>query len=1599
MKKKLLAAMLSLLMLMSVAPLTALADEEDTQLPEGIPTTVSDEEDVQLLDVTPTTVSEPVSDADTRYNYRYIFDLNHTRYDGRIWTDKTVMTKDITYTGKVHYPDKEGTGSVTIRKASDEDFLVSYSALASTSSIISQTNAPMDLVLVLDLSPQINSEVGKTEAMLNAVDQAIEAMLEANSRNRISIVGFSNQAVTLLPLDNYKSVTLTYAQNDPNNVRLGATVTCSFTNTDDISGSESFTIAANNDSGVNKYTQMGIYTGMNLLLKSDTTVMIGDDNVTRQPVMILLSEGEPKIASTNITQPTPSLIGAGGWSDFDSTFAYESEMGDAQPGGVEIMRNYGISDAAFGSNHGARHAQTFATLLTAAYMKQQVTEHYYPEVAGSADGSESSDRAALVYTVGIRTSSANSPELAEIVLAPSTYLNSGTNDYSDTFIDYAEEYLAGEVSVGDAGRNDHETTFTYIDDVIDSVEDLKYNDMFFDVTGNGSDLEFGDVFGDILTDITSSAAQGSTQVDPDDSNGHESGWLTYTDPIGEYMEVKDVKALIINDVIYTDCDEYTDGDTTTYVFSGLANNPVYGAHQLSDIVIEVVRETDANNKITETINVNIPASLIPLRLTNILKNEDGDVISYSHNNTYPFRLVYSVGTQSGVLVNGAVNMEVISEDYINTHTGADGGVYFYEGLYTAQTMKDGNGLDKTVGDAYVTYTPATNNPFYYVNENTYLYLDDKLTQPANASEFDSTDTYYFAISYYTQNAEGVYPAAVPTTAIVERPGLSLRPESLDRDPITGQWYIKEGQPRLGYLTDFMREKTGSNGPNNTNTAEVYLYLSWEGQNSDGHHNFKVFHGNNGRLSAPLPDGVLSVTKIVEGDDAPVSSFNFTLTVDGEETTNFALVANETKTFDIDPDSEWSVVETTVLDSDQWSTTVTANNGTVTEADPPGISGTMEAGGSTNVVFTNKYTTPTGKLTIQKFVTGDTNLSDVSSFTFTLVTTDNGVINTTPFTLSPNQTYEVTLDEGTTWTVTETSNLDRNWETTITDANGEPSNGRSISGTIVADSNATVAFTNEYTAPGILTISKTVAGGTLSAPCEFIVELTDDSDFNGTISGVQFTDGEAQITLDHGDIKTINLPDGTAWRVTEITAMPEGWTTTVGGNAGNSIAGTISSGESSAAAFVNSAPGKLVVTKDVVGGNGDEQFNFTLNYTGGSSSFTLVDDGSYEITLPAGATYTVAESNLPEGWTSTIEGLANGTIEAGITHEVRFTNTAAGTVTITKHVVGGSTGQRFEFKMTYGDVTETFELGDGENKSFTISAGTAWSIEETAVNRWISTAAGETSGIIEAGKNYTVEFTNTYRPYSPVTPTEPDEPDTPDSPEYDGPQLNRDDHFGYIVGRTDTEVFPGDNMTRAEVATVFFRLLTDESRAEYWSNTNGFSDIESEAWYNNAVSTMSNAGVITGYDDDTFRPNAPITRAEFAAMAVRFYGEVGEYSSDAFNDIASSWARNYINRAYELELIGGYPDGSFRPNNNITRAEVITIINSMLDREPDADHLHREMKIWADNSDPTAWYYADIQEATNSHTYEAGTDYEVWTGIEPLRDWVSLEQEWSDVYRI
>ena len=229
-------------------------------------------------------------------------------------------------------------------------------------------------------------------------------------------------------------------------------------------------------------------------------------------------------------------------------------------------------------------------------------------------------------------------------------------------------------------------------------------------------------------------------------------------------------------------------------------------------------------------------------------------------------------------------------------------------------------------------------------------------------------------------------------------------------------------------------------------------------------------------------------------------------------------------------------------------------------------------------------------------------------------------------------------------------------------------------------------------------------------------------------------------------------------------------------------------------------------------------------------------------------------------------------------------------------------------------------------------------------------------------------------------------------------LNETDHYAYIIGGKDGLAHPQDQITRGEVATIYFRMLTDESRNELWSQSNPYTDVQPDTWCNAAVSTMTRAGVIEGFSDGTFRPYAPITRAQFAAIAVRFF-EVVYSGEDKFSDIADHWARDYINKAAEAAIINGYSDGTFRPNQNITRAQAMAIFNRVLGRAPDKDHMLPGMTTWPDNMDRSAWYYADVQEATNSHDYEIQTDsegnaYEVWTSILPVRDWAAFENEWA-----
>ena len=299
---------------------------------------------------------------------------------------------------------------------------------------------------------------------------------------------------------------------------------------------------------------------------------------------------------------------------------------------------------------------------------------------------------------------------------------------------------------------------------------------------------------------------------------------------------------------------------------------------------------------------------------------------------------------------------------------------------------------------------------------------------------------------------------------------------------------------------------------------------------------------------------------------------------------------------------------------------------------------------------------------------------------------------------------------------------------------------------------------------------------------------------------------------------------------------------------------------------------------------------------------------------------------------------------------------------------------------------TITVPKGKSETFTITPDSGYRIKDVLVDGK-SVGAVSTYTFENVVDNHTIHATFA-RKHTP-TPSTP----TVEIPDDDALGLNTTDHFAYIVGYGNGEVRPQNNITRAEVATIFFRLLTDDVRDENLTKTNRYSDVAATSWYNTAVSTLSSMGIITGYPDGTFRPNAAITRAEFAAIAARFDND-GDKTAAKFSDIATHWAKDEISIAYNNGWITGYPDGTFGPQRDITRAETMTLVNRVLNRQPETeDDLLPNMTVWTDNANPKAWYYLAVQEATNSHYYEFKTNsqYEKWTALRETRDWKAPEQ--------
>lgn len=422
----------------------------------------------------------------------------------------------------------------------------------------------------------------------------------------------------------------------------------------------------------------------------------------------------------------------------------------------------------------------------------------------------------------------------------------------------------------------------------------------------------------------------------------------------------------------------------------------------------------------------------------------------------------------------------------------------------------------------------------------------------------------------------------------------------------------------------------------------------------------------------------------------------------------------------------------------------------------------------------------------------------------------------------------------------------------------------------------------------------------------------------------------------------------------------------------------------------SAATKIEGTKDGIHG--------TYTFTGWSAKDITITDNQFAMPL--------SDVILSGSWTFTADNQ--------IIVNYRSNDTDYGTVSVAQQVFTFTADQIAAAQAGTGVLSaklsaEATETSDGDFDRWTSSDfGTLFPVYRATLDVDVTFTVDQLGKTLEVVANFDRETGGGGAQHPDAGDDDDDDNDRDDDTEEiideevplaETPWLNTEDHYAYIIGYSeDGTVRPNANITRAEVATIFFRLLTDSARDQFWMTSNNFSDVLPNDWYNNAVSTMVNMGIIQGYEDGTFRPNANITRAEFAAIAARFMASGYGVEDDLFTDIANHWARESINDAAMAGWINGYEDGTFRPDAAITRAEAVTLVNNVLQRKPDADHMLDSMIKWPDNPEGT-WYYEAIQEATNSHDYDLFEDaeYETWTALQPNRDWAALEKDWANAH--
>ena len=809
-------------------------------------------------------------------------DNNSTRYAGRVWNDKTVSSGDMTFTGTT----SAGQGSTYTVKRGNSDFLVTYSTLATSQTVIGQH--PTDTVFILDFSTSMTwgyridhvsvaQDQSRIQAMVESVNSAIDTLAHANGQNRIGIAVFNGASTELVPLttaddilqkvDNSQYLEIYDYDYTPGEDGGRADIRSN------INGRPTSTGGGTN-------IQAGLFTGMRMLANSsDTTVDVAGTTVTRIPNVVLMSDGAP----TTFSSSENATYYVGG-DHYTGRITNDTELDSDQAVNSGSWWSSSSGEAiGSGNNDDPDSADGFVTLLMAAYYKNAINDHYYP----------GGDDSANIYTIGFGTDVQTSSmvAMANLVLDPATHLDQHT-DYAevDAVSDAWSDYVQGEDPIVRApiGKGNNNTLVDYhVEHPNDDDNDptsLAYPTQAFSA-------DDGDQLNQIFQQIASMITEQAKAPTQTDGSLTSSGHITYTDPIGQYMQIDSVKALLWSGTLFDKVGsqiEGIEGNVTTYTFrtqkdEDTISSPINGNLYSTDIITVRV-ETDNQTRM-QTLTVRIPAAAIPLRVNTITLDNDGGVESNESNNAYPLRLVYGVSLNDDVVENGVVNTDVVSQDYIKDHSSGDGTVRFYTNLYSGNTKTGADGSQTTVGDANVTFEPADDNPFYYVQENTPLYVGGKFNeetgtltdeQPATGN-LDPNETYYFQISYYEDTQT--------VTRWVARPGSQLQLEGYVKPTgVNDQLEFQKGSPRLGNLTDLSRAKE----QNTTGTADQRLYPTLDTSDPDAG-SFCIYLGNNGVLSVPTTQPVtieagqaLAVAKRLRGNDLSASeaddnNFKFTLT--------------------------------------------------------------------------------------------------------------------------------------------------------------------------------------------------------------------------------------------------------------------------------------------------------------------------------------------------------------------------------------------------------------------------------------------------------------------------------------------------------------------------------------------------------------------------------------------------------------------------------------------------------------------------------------------------------------------------------------------------